>query len=138
MTEQDIQQCAAIAQQYRSTFGFISATVIRDSVARKRILVVRDDEGQVTGWLRFGLHEDHATISLLCVAQPRQGAGTKLLQLLEQTLRNYFTHPYRIMVKCPVDEAANMFYERRGFVCTGQVPGRRRKLNVWEKTVHAL
>jgi GNAT superfamily N-acetyltransferase len=136
MNEELIPQCVAIVQRYRNVFGFVSRAMVEDAYARKRLLVAFDTTDQrVVGWLRFGVLAQHATISLVCVEQPQCGVGTKLLNGLIQTLRSYFPGPFRIIVKCPVDEPANAFYAKRGFVQIAQIDEKRRRLNVWERII---
>lgn len=135
MTEEQLHQCAALVQRYRSVFGFVPLAVVQEAEKRNRLVVATNDDGTIAGWLRFGLHPTYATISIIVAANPQQGVGTKLLHMLEEKLNKHFQQPYSLVAKCPVDEPANHFYQKRGFVCIDRVAGRKRELNIWKKEI---
>lgn len=61
------------------------------------------------------------------IISTRPGAGAIMLAQLRQV-----EGATSLFAKCPVDLAANAWYERRGFVCEGQeVTPRNRRLNLW-------
>jgi Acetyltransferase (GNAT) family len=109
-----------IAEHNREHLGFINSGELTRAAKHGRLLIAAIGS-EVIGFLNFWFRRDSAvTIYAICVASKyrRRGAGMNVVRL-----------------KCPIGEGANLFYARTGFMWTGVTDGKRRQLNVWEKSI---
>lgn len=122
-----------IADENRTHLGFLSKGELERAACRGR-LVVATFGSSVVGFVNFWLRRDGvATIYAICVsvAQRRRGIGTGMLARVEEIARSAGMSGMKL--KCPVEEEANDFYLRKGFILASVIEGKRRHLNVWEK-----
>lgn len=127
-TETDGDTCQRIARQYPSALPFISRAQLRQSLA-KRELLVADYDGQTVGFVRFHARRDGwQTVYDLAVHRDYSGRGIGRALL--------YAVPAPIRLKCTLDNTvANRFYGNAGMQLAGVEQGRKRPLNVWEMRV---
>lgn len=142
--EADIPQITKLAHQWRSELGYVNAAALRESIARRSLVVaihtaprqreymdalVSPNSERVVGFVNYracrdgwqtlyeiGVHRDHMAESV----------GKALLTCV----------PGPVRLKCTVDNTrANAFYEAQGFKHVRQEEGRKRRLNVWHKAL---
>lgn len=133
----DITLIKKIADANRLALGFLPLVKVSDAVEQQRVLVLQSPH-QLAGFVIFRHRkiDQQTTLSDICVANEWRGqAGGKLLM---QALYRQCMELDRefILLKCPVDLAANSFYERVGFRHTATEAGRRRPLNVWQLDIN--
>lgn len=77
------------------------------------------------GYCRWHLRRD-GVITIYEIISQRPGAGHEMLHRLQAV------DAIAIQAKCPVDLAANAWYEKRGFTCiTRETTRSGRELNIW-------
>jgi len=137
-----IKQIAALA---RATIGFVQRAALQEAQQRGWLLVaVHHTLGdlarteQVIGFVNFRIRQDRiCTLYEIAVAptHQRQGLGKRLFQTLVR--RAHEERCTLVQLKCPVDQAANGFYQAVGCTLAGVEPGKRRPLNLWRYSLHA-
>lgn len=79
------------------------------------------------GFCHWHLRRD-GQLTIREIISTRPGAGSEMLARLRAVLG-----ATRIVARCPADLAANGWYDRRGFVLTGEERSRQgRRINVWK------
>jgi ribosomal protein S18 acetylase RimI-like enzyme len=124
-----------IAEHNREHLGFINSGELTRAAKHGRLLIAAIGS-EVIGFLNFWFRRDSAvTIYAICVASKyrRRGVGRTLLDELDRLAHGAGMNVVRL--KCPIGEGANLFYARTGFMWTGVTDGKRRQLNVWEKSI---
>lgn len=113
-----------IANQYKRELGFINRAALLESIERGSLWVVVAN-GDVVGFANTRRRRDGVTVVYeIAVSKTHVGTGygRAMLDALERPLR----------LKCPVGQAANVFYLRYGFTLVNVEEGKTRALNVWE------
>lgn len=127
----DLDAIKRIADSRKNELGFVRRPSLAESIARGELLVAEED-GQVMGFVDFHLRRDKQ-ITLYHIAtavdRQRQGIGRGLLAALSAMGRDMDAS--RVMLKCPADLEANLFYSTLGFTLHETQNGRKRALNVW-------
>jgi ribosomal protein S18 acetylase RimI-like enzyme len=132
LTSADTSAAKLVADANRDTLGFLPRKKLEEAAEQKRCFVAVDDEA-IVGFVIFRHRkiDDQTTLSDICVDVKcrRQRIGASLVERLiadcEERKRAF------ILLKCPEDLDANLFYERLGFKPQNVEPGKSRRLKVW-------
>lgn len=124
----DLEAIAEMANAaYRKSEGHVFATTVRtqrDDLAQHLDgLMVGEIDGRIAGCVHFETGGDVAHFGLLATSVARHGSGigSMLIEHVEQLARGA---GYDVMRIETVKEAGLVsFYERRGYVVTGETPG---------------
>jgi len=130
-TSDDLVTVKRLADAHRHELGFVLLPSLRERIDRDEMLVA-EMAGDVAGFVDYRRRRDgQMTLYHIAVASTiqRRGAGRSLLAALEEIART--ADCAHILLKCPVDLAANEFYRRCGFQLDETLDGRKRALNVW-------
>ena len=127
-----------LADANRESLGFMPRKKLEEIADQQRAFVALYD-GSVVGFVvfRHRKRDLQTTLSEICVQHEYrgQGIGADLIQSLirdcDQRNRAY------IQLKCPIDLAANQFYEHLGFDLHMTEDGKKRRLNVWRLSISA-
>jgi len=121
-----LQDVITLWRANSSTLGFFPEGAFVDHAARGWILVARDSNGALCGYLlyrkvRRGI--SRAVITHLCVKECHRGQGLarRLVDALRQTVED---HCFNIELSCRRDYRENELWHRLGFVYIGERPGR--------------
>lgn len=135
-TTRHITAIKAIADANRDEVGFINRAKLVQVVKEDRIIVAifrRKVVGFVT--FRHRKTDTQTTLSEICLDQSVRGLGYGR-GLINALYQDCISHCHTLIrLKCPVDLAANSFYEHLGFQKVATEAGRIRRLNVWELVV---
>lgn len=127
----DLPHVKCLADAHRHELGFVLLPSLREQIERGEMLVaVQGDE--VVGFVDYHRRKDkQVTLYHIAVESTarQQGVGRALVGGLEQVARE--TDCLRILLKCPIDLPANLFYQEYGFTLDETLNGRKRPLNVW-------
>ncbi len=78
------------------------------------------------GFCHWHLRRD-GQLTIREIISTRPGAGSEMLEMLKAT-----PGAVSLFAKCPADLSANIWYERRGFICEGEdVTRTGRRLKLW-------
>lgn len=132
-TIKQIPAMKALADANRNEVGFINRAKFLQTVEEERTIVAIL-RNQVIGFVIFRHRktDDQTTLSEICLdrAMRGQGYGRGLINAL---CKDCVEHSHTLIrLKCPVDLAANAFYEHLGFKKVATETGKVRQLNVWE------
>lgn len=131
-TPEDLADVKAIADGLREQLGFVNRAGISRSIERNELLVAVKDN-RIIGFVDYHIRRDkQLTLYHIAVnpAWQRQGVGRVLLDTLERLAGGEDCS--FILLKCPVDLAANRFYKEQGYDLVETLNGRKRPLNVWK------
>lgn len=126
----------AIADTNRDEIGFINRAKFVQAVNEDRIIVAVVRK-QVIGFVVFRHRklDEQTTLSEICLDRAMRGLGYGR-GLIDALYKDCVDHSHvLIRLKCPVDLAANAFYEHLGFKKVATETGKIRQLNVWELPV---
>lgn len=131
----DLSAVKRLADLHRHELGFVLLPTLREQIEKGEMLVA-EWEAQLIGFVDYHIRRDkQLTLYHIAVdpAWQRRGVGRALLEALEATAQA--SDCACILLKCPVDLAANQFYEAQGYNLQEKLNGRRRPLNVWGMTL---
>lgn len=139
--EQHLLATKRLADQHKRELGFINREILRKAIATQSLLVAplhnQLHATELVGFVHFYLRRDNiVTLYSIVVAAPyrQQGIGRLLFNELASVASNKGkTH---IHLKCPVELAANQFYQQLGLELVTVEIGKRRPLNVWNYTIN--
>lgn len=128
----DIAHIKEIADANKRALGFLPRPKVEDAIAAARVIVLLAAD-ELAGFVIFRHRKKdmQTTLSDICVATKWRGrkGGKFLVDALYAECvdrkRNF------ILLKCPVDLAANRFYKKMNFHLSRTENGRVRQLNVW-------
>ena len=104
----------------------VSREELADIISRQRVIVMENDEGVMTGWLRYGLFWDNTPfMNLLYVKEEERGKGYGR-QLVDFWEREMAAKGYsRLITSTQSDEQAQHFYRKLGYADCGEfiLPG---------------
>lgn len=124
-TAEEVDAVQKIANQNSKAVGFVMKAALHEAVKREELLVALINE-QIVGFAHFHKRRDGwTTLYEIAVLKPN-GAGTGLA-LLHQL-------PLPLRLKCPVDNQSNTWYVSVGMTLVRTDPGRKRALNVYQRT----
>jgi N-acetylglutamate synthase-like GNAT family acetyltransferase len=117
----DIEIIKKIAARYSSEIGFILRSALEDAVKRNELLF-----DEISGaFCHYHTRRDKTSVIYeICVPKFDRGKG------LARQMINMLPRP--VLLKCPVDNESNKFYEHMGFTLLRVDPGKKRQLNVWQ------
>jgi ribosomal protein S18 acetylase RimI-like enzyme len=127
----DLDPINIIANAHRRELGFVRKVTLAESISRKEILIVENDE-QVIGFVHYRHRRDSQTTLYNIVVLPerrRQGIGKRLVDALVQEAQSLGKQC--IVLKSPSELPANEFYLGIGFHLWQKEPGKQRELNLW-------
>ena len=133
----DLAGIKAVLDAHRRELGFVPAAAVRTSIGRGWLCVAEQD-GAIVGVVDWWARRDSVVVLYsIAVLPPARGhgAGRALLWALIGWAGERGAHMIRL--KCPVDLAANDFYQRHGFTLAGSEEGKRRALNLWTLALSA-
>jgi len=128
----DLDAIKAIADASRLELGFVLRPALVASIQREEVLVAVSDS-QITGFVEYHHRRDqHTTLYHIAVsnAYRREGVGRSLVQSLRQEAETLGKSC--ILLRCPKELPANLFYENCGFNLASTENGKHRPLNVWK------
>ncbi len=112
--------------KYTNDLGFIIKNSISDRIKRKESIYIEKD-GEIVAICNFNKRKDKVVVLYEIVTREDvrgKGYGKKLI--------NYIINIYgRIILKCPVNNSSNFFYEKLGGKILKIEEGKKRKLNLW-------
>lgn len=123
-----ITEIKKIADKCRKEIGFINRAILQKALDENRVLIVKNENNEIGGFLHYYLRkrDDIITVYELAVSTDLRGKGygKQLIEALKE--KNKI-----IQLKCPVDNSSNGFYEHQGFQLIEISKGRKRMLNLW-------
>ena len=128
----DLDAIKTIADANKEAIGFILRPVLACNIEYGWVLAA-EMAHEVVGFVNYRhRQDDQTTLYEICVAAERRGngVGRALIEALIEECRG--KNKERIRLKCPIDNEANIFYDKMDFTQVGEEKGRRRKLVVWE------
>jgi len=130
-----LKQVIALARANSSTLGFLPKDAFIESTRRRHLLVAADDEGNVLGYLLYGISGKKmlAYIVHLCV-RPEYRKNKVATTLVQELKAQTYNTLHGIRVRCRRDYEASRVWPSLGFSALGEMPGRGRKettLTVW-------
>lgn len=130
----DIDKVKQIADEQRSELGFHSRQVFLDSLLKEELIIAKI-YNEIVGFVRYHHRKDKTTTlyEITTSSQVRgRGVGQKLVETLRQECQEVGSRHLRL--SCPVELAANGFYEKFGFSRSQQRSrsGKNRPLYEWE------
>jgi len=131
----DLLAVKAIADANRESIGFVLRPALEEHMHRGWLYVAgyEDTQDTVVGFVNFRHRRDGwSVVYEICVdASARmQGVGHRLLSQLYSDVVNQ--QRKGVLLKCPEESPANEFYATVGLKCIGIVPGRQRRLVLWQ------
>lgn len=134
----DIDHVKHIADVNRHELGFVVRASLEDACRRASLFVaLLSHPDSLSRQLLIGFVQAHfrrdrqVTLHTIAVDQPYRfrGVGHALISaLLDAACERQMQV---VLLRCPIDLAANAFYETLGFQCSTIEPGKRRQLAVW-------
>lgn len=127
----DLDAIKQLADQHKEELGFVLRPALQKAVTDQELFVAETDK-EIVGFVHYHHRRDQQTtlyhIAVRATYQ-RQGIGAALIKTLHaEASRLGKSH---ILLKCPMELAANRFYSQCGFSLYGTSNGKRRPLNVW-------
>jgi len=128
-----------LADQHKNELGFINQAILRKAIEADSLLVALagpKDESEVAGFVHFYVRRDQQiTLYSIVVAQKyrHEGLGRRLFaSLVCEAARR---EKREILLKCPAELPANLFYKQLGLEKVADEPGKHRALHVWKYRV---
>lgn len=129
----DIDAIKQIADAHRRELGFVRRPSLIESIKRQEVFVAQNGDGLV-GFMEFHHRKDSQTTLYNIVVNDnhrRESIGRLFMENLEnEAIRQ---NKSVILLKCPEELSANIFYERLGYALIRTDPGKSRRLNIWAK-----
>lgn len=129
-TLSDLDAIKRLYSQNSRELGFVLRPSLIKSIDLQEIILAEDIN--LVGAVHYHHRRDkQTTLYHIAVAseQRRQRVGWHLINALLADCRQL--QMQKILLKCPEELAANVFYEAVGFKLSGVETGKRRRLNVW-------
>ena len=125
----DFDAINRIARQWNIELGFVSRAMLAQSATARELYIAEKDD-DVCGFVRWHRRRDGwNTVYEIAIDKARRGQG------IGRALLDAVPRPVRL--KCTVDNAtANAFYAAQGMILARVEQGKRRRLNVWERSDH--
>jgi N-acetylglutamate synthase-like GNAT family acetyltransferase len=127
----DISSVKRLFDQHRIELGFVLRPTLEKAVQAREVLVVVT-KGQILGAVHFHhRHDKQTTLYHIAVSNSkhRKGIGTALIKALGEVC--VVREQIHILLKCPADLSANLFYAHLGFQHERTESGKRRALHIW-------
>ncbi len=131
-TKDDLDKIKALADAHRQELGFVRRPALLEAITRKEIIVAQNGE-HLAGLVHYRHRRDvQTTLYDIVVASDyrRFGIGKALIDALIAEARTLGKQT--IVLKCPAELLANIFYARLGFERLCEEPGKHRRLIVWQ------
>jgi len=133
---ENIDAVKILADANRNSLGFIPKKKFEEIIEQHRGIVATQDDVAI-GFViyRHRKTDLKTTLSEICVHNDyrNQHIGSKLILALIQDCERQSRE--FIQLKCPIDLAANGFYEKLGFRLHTIEEGKKRQLNVWHLAI---
>jgi len=130
-TPEDLGVIKHLADQHKKELGFVLRPALEKAITDQELLVAQVED-QVVGFVHYHHRRDGQTTLYHIVVDTNfrsQGIGKALVDALTLEAKRHGKR--QILLKCPVDLAANSFYQRIGFSLLRDEEGNRRRLRVW-------
>lgn len=126
-TAEEVDAVQKIANQNSKMVGFVMKAALHEAVKREELSIALINE-QIVGFAHWHKRRDGwVTLYEIASLKPNgAGAGLALLHSLPVPLR----------LKCTVDNPANDWYKSAGMKLVRTEAGRKRALNVYERTLN--
>ena len=136
---EDVPQCKEIANRHRGEIGFLPSAVFLDAAKNGRLLILKNAENRVLGFLRFNhrVRGNESALYDVCVESNSQRQGLGRLLVLEFIEKCRVVGRTSIVLRCPENLPANVFYLQLGFVQSEIYDGKRRRLIVWRMSLES-
>lgn len=134
-SEQDLDAIKQLADSHRRELGFVRRPTLLEAIRREEVIVAQNHCG-IVGFVHFHHRLDAQTTLYEIVVAPtyrRSGIGRALVASLGAEAESLGKE--MILLKCPVDLAANQFYVDIGFERKHEEDGKRRALTVWQLSI---
>ena len=132
-SESMLPKIKELVDKNKKTFGFVTRGALLESIQKEELIVaVSKFNSAILGFVRFHHRRDEqTTIYDICVAEEvrRRGVGRRLIEKVKEVSKRRGKKV--ILLKCPEDEEANMFYDTIGFSSLKIEEGKSRRLKVW-------
>lgn len=131
----DLPAVKRLADAHRYELGFVLLPSLRKQIEEGEMIVAEQDS-HVIGFVDYHIRRDKQLTLYHIAVEPvsqRQGVGKAVLEALEATAQA--SNCACILLKCPVDLAANQFYKQEEYELVEVLNGRKRPLNVWKKSL---
>lgn len=128
----DLDGVKQIADQHKQELGFVLRPALAKAINDDSVFVA-EAQGQVVGFVHYHHRRDlQTTLYHIAVVESyrKMGVGRALIGALQAESRAQ--GKAHIMLKCPQELSANVFYKQCGFLLTGVQAGKHRPLNVWQ------
>jgi len=132
----DIKEIKRIADQERSTIGFVNTAVLQEAQKRGWLIVAVYQENNsinhIIGFCNFRIKQDKTcTLYEIAVSKNyrRQGVGKKIFQSLVYLANK--KQCTKIQLKCPSELQSNNFYQILGCKKINTEEGKNKPLNLW-------
>ena len=135
-TPADLNEIKTLADAHKHELGFVLRPALAKSIARQEVLVAANG-ADLIGFVAYHHRKDTQTTLYHLAVTPewrRHGIGQELIEALRREAIEL--DKTCILLKCPEDLSANIFYEWQGFKLIAKEKGQRRKLNVWQLSLH--
>lgn len=125
-----VNQVSAIADQNKTAFGFLAASVYEQMASKGQLWVAINNQNELKGYLIFG--GTMPTIKIFQIYVCPSARGTHVGKILIESLKIYAKerHFHSISARVASDLPANKFWESLGFLIYRQVPGSEQKKRV--------
>lgn len=131
-SENQIDSIKKLFDRHKNELGFVVKSGIINSIRRNELLVALLNGDKVVGVVQYRHRKDGQTTLYSIVVDESyrlKAVGTSLLNELKSEA--FKKQQKKILLKCPVDLAANKFYEAQRFSCAATEKGKHRSLNIW-------
>src|SRR5690606_29258311 len=130
-TQNDLDGVKRLFDHHRTELGFVLRPSLSKSIVDGELLVAVDKE-EVLGAVHHHHRRDGQTTLYHIAVDPKhrqQRIGANLIKALYTDCREHNSRS--ILLKCPSDLPANIFYQHTGFRCERTDTGKHRPLNIW-------
>ena len=130
-----------LSDRFKRELGFVNRAILHKAIVAQELLLIpapnqplayAETGPEIAGFTHFYVRRD-ATITLYSIVVDRpyrnMGVGRRMFAALVEQARQH--DKTQILLKCPTELSANLFYERLGLEIVRVEAGKLRPLNVW-------
>ena len=125
LTLSDVDAVDSLMKSNSSTLGFLPKEALEDYIRKDGCLGVKDDGGELMGYILYGNNPAYFRVAQLCVSEKFRGRG--VAARLMNGLKASATTQTVIKLNCRNDFPAHRLRPKLGFVAIGEKPGRSRQ-----------
>ena len=125
LTLADVDAVDSLMKSNSSTLGFLPKQALEDYMRKDGCLGVKDDGGELMGYILYGNYPTNFRVVHLCVSLKfrRRGVAARLMSDLKASA----TTQNVVRLNCRNDFSANSLWPKLGFVAIDEKPGRSRQ-----------